>query len=170
MHSPNSVSLTTMLDPAIIADVQRALKMKARREARLRTAGSMHTDVSPHSFFSNPSSPSRAPISPGEHITFPSVNCTDAGEDFASTSDPTFSHPMPRSLDNGATLNWSSIEVGEEPKHERRWSLAINKHKNKDKAMTISSPDRSSIVIPHDYDYDGLFHHNLQTWLLIPYV
>ena len=77
---------------------------------------------------------------------------------------------MPLLLDNGATLDWSRNEVGEEPKHERRWSLAIKKRKNKDKTMSISSPDHSPLGIPHNCDYDGLFHHNPQARLLIPYV
>ena len=155
----NSAPLTLMPDPAILADVQRALKMKARREARLRAAGPIRTDASPHSFFSNPSSPSRAPVSPVENVTFPSINRTDTGEDFVSTSDVTVPHPMPRSLNGGATLDWSGKEAAEEPKHDRKWSLSINKRKTKDKATFTPSLDHPSQGVPLNSDYDGLFHH-----------
>lgn len=156
-----------MLDPAILADVQRALKMKARREARLRAAGPIRTDASPHSFFSNPSSPNRAPVSPGENVTFPSIDRAGAGEDVVSTSEATVPYPMPRSLDNGATLDWSGKEAVEEPKLDRKWSLSINKRKTKDKAVFTPSLDNLSPGVPLDCDYDGLFRHrNPQTQFL----
>lgn len=147
-----------MTDPAILADVQRALKMKARREARLRATGPIHSEASPQSFFSNSSSPSRAPVSPRESVAFPSTG--HAGEDFVATLDASVPHPMPRSLDNGATLDWSGREMTEEPKHDRKWSLAINKRKAKDKATSVSSLDHSSLDIPQESSYDGLSYRN----------
>ena len=147
-----------MLDPAILADVQRALKLKAQREVRLRTAGLMRTDASPHSFFSDSSSPTKALVSPEQITASPSSNHA-TGEDFITTSDAVVSHPIPRSLDNGATIDWSGKEVIEEPKRDKRWSLSINKRKTKDKATSISSLDHFSSAIPRDSDYDGLFDH-----------
>ena len=158
-HSSDPASLTAILDPAILADVQYALKVKARREARLRGTGPIRTDASPQSFFSNLPSPNKDPSSPGENVAFPSVNRTDKGDDFVASLDSSVPHPMPRSLDNGATLDWSGKEITEEPRHDRKWSLSINKRKPKDKATSISSLDHSSLDIPHDSTYDGIFHH-----------
>ena len=65
---------------------------------------------------------------------------------------------MPRSLDNGATLDWSGMEIAEELKHDRKWSLSINKRKTKDKTTSVSSLDHSPLDISHDSTYDGPFH------------
>jgi len=62
---------------------------------------------------------------------------------------------MPRSLDNGATLDWSGKEIVGEPKRDRKWSL---KRKAKDKAVSISSLGHSPLDIPRDSDYDGSSH------------
>ena len=143
--------------------------MKARRDARSRATGSTRTDALPHS--SNPHSPNRVPVSLEGNIVFPSVHHADAGEDFVAPSEFTISHPMPRSLDNGATLDWSGKEATDEPKHDRKWSLSINKRKPKDKVVSLSPLDHSSLGITRDSDYDGLFHHHsLQTQLLTAHV
>ncbi|KAF9643854.1 hypothetical protein BDM02DRAFT_3175491 [Thelephora ganbajun] len=141
-------------DPAILADVQRAVKMKARREARLKAPGPIRTETSPQSFFSTSSSQSRAPLSPGASIAFPSINSADAAEDFVASLDASVPHPMPRSPDNGATLDWSGKEVAGEPRHDRKWSLSINKRKTKGKATSISSLDHSPIDNSRDSNYD----------------
>jgi hypothetical protein len=146
-----------VLDPAILADVHYALKMKARREARVRAIGPIRTDTSPQSFFSDLSSPSRAPVPPGGNVAFPSIGRTDTGDDFVASLDASVPHPMPRSLDNGATLDWSGKEITDEPRHDRKWSLSINKRKTKDKATSISSLDHSSSGIPPESTYDGMF-------------
>ena len=166
MHSFSPALLTVIPEPAILADVQRALKMKARREARLRAPGPIRADVSPQSFFST-STQSRVPASPEENVVFPFMNHTDAEEDFASTSDASIPHPMPRSLDNGVTLDWSGKEVAEQPKRERKWSLSINKRKTQGKATSIPSLDNSSPRTSRDPTYDGMFRHNPQTQCLI---
>ena len=159
-----------MLDPAILADVNRALKMKARREARLRAPEPIRTDVSPQSFFSSSSSQGRAPASPRANTALLPTNRTDTGKDFVATLDASVPHPMPRSLDDGATLDWSGKEVAEEPKHEKKWPLSMNKHKAKDKAVTTSVFDPSSPGISPDSDYDGSFRPYIpQLYLLTPY-
>ena len=152
------MSLTTIPDPAILADVQRALKMKARREARLKAPGPTHTDASPQSFFTTPSPQRRPTGSPEASVALPPVNRANTEEDFITTLDASVPHPMPRSIDNGATLDWSGKEPVEEPKHERRWSLAIAKRKTKDKATSVSSLEHPVLDVPRDPDYDGLFH------------
>lgn len=131
--------------------------MKARRESRLRALGPTRTDTSPHSFFSTPSPQTRAPASPTTNVAFPSTSNADAGEDFIVSLDATAPHPMPRSLDNGATLDWSGKEITEEPKHDRKWSLSIPKRRAKDKTMSTTSLDHPSLDIPRDSNYDGVF-------------
>ena len=158
-HLSGLVFIIAVLDPAILADVQRALKMKARREARPRAPGPIRTDTSPHSFFSTSSSPNRVPVPPAVDIAFPSIDRTSTRDDFIASLDASVPHPMPRSLDDGATLDWSGKEVVEEPKHDRKWSLSINKRKTKDKAMSISSLDHSPPDISCGSNYDGLFYH-----------
>lgn len=155
-HLSRSVPLTATLDPAILADVQRALKMKARREAKLKASGPIRADTSPQSFFTTSSPHSRIPISPAVNVVSPSVDRADTGENFVASLDASAPHPMPRSLDDGATLDWSGKDVVEEPKHDRRWSLSIPKRKTKDKAMSITSLDHSPLDTSSDYD--GLFY------------
>ena len=85
------------------------------------------------------------------------MNRADTGEDFIASLDTSIPHPIPRSLDNGATLDWSGKEAAEEPKHDRKWSLSITKRKTKDKTMSTSSLDHSPLDISRDSNYDGLF-------------
>ena len=118
----------------------------------------MRTDTSPQSFFSVSSSQSRVPASPAANVAFPPINRADTGEDFIASLDASIPHPMPRSLDNGATLDWSGKEVAEEPKLNRKWTLSITKRKPKDKAMSTSSPDHSPLDISRDSNYGGLFY------------
>ena len=132
--------------------------MKARREARSKAPGPTRTDTSPQSFFSTSSSQNRRTHSPVENIGIPPVNRVDAGEDFVASLDATVPHPMPRSLDDGATLDWSGKETFDEPKHDRKWSLSITKRKTKDKAMSLPSLDHPPLDISRDSDYDGLFY------------
>ena len=85
------------------------------------------------------------------------MNRADTGEDFITSLDASIPHPMPRSLDNGATLDWSGKEVAEEPKLNRKWSLSITKRKARDKATSTSSLDHPPLDISRDSNYHGLF-------------
>jgi len=117
-------------------------------------------DTSPQSFFSTSSSQSKAPVPPAANVEFPAVNRAGTREDFVASLNAGVPYPMPRSLDNGATLDWSGGEAIEEPKHDRKWSLSINKRKTKDKAMSISSLDHSPLDMSRDSDFDGLFRRS----------
>ncbi|KAJ7070837.1 hypothetical protein C8F01DRAFT_1244533 [Mycena amicta] len=98
-----------------IKDVQRALKLKARREARLK--------ASP-----NPK-PAASQTSPVKHA-FPST--------LPPVSEPTqrraglkiANHPIPSSSDEGTTLDWSGLG-SEEEKPERRWTISKRRDKEK---------------------------------------
>ncbi|KAF8167673.1 hypothetical protein B0H34DRAFT_682662 [Crassisporium funariophilum] len=133
-------------DPRILQDVQRALKMKARREARLKR----ESPATPDNLDSNQSSPASIPRQSPSTRPFPaqaplspsSSRATSRKISSSTTSDvdfspsvgvlefPTHSHPMPASLDNGMTLDWTST-VSEDA--ERRWAISIGKRKDKDK-------------------------------------
>jgi hypothetical protein len=68
-------------------------------------------------------------------VTFPPSNGFNAGEsevDFRPSVSATASHPVPRSTDDGVTLDWSGDKLSDE-KLDRRWSLSITKRKPKDK-------------------------------------
>ena len=117
-------------------------------------------DASPQSFFTAPSPQSRPTGSPETSVTLPPVDRADTEEDFITALDASVPHPMPRSIDNGATLDWSGKELVVEPRHDRRWSLAITKRKTKDKATSVSSLDHSTLDVPRDPDYDGSFRRS----------
>jgi len=128
-------------------------------------------DASPQSFFTAPSPQSRPTGSPETSVALPPVNRAGTEEDFITALDTSVPHPMPRSMNNGATLDWSGKEPVEEPRHDRRWSLAITKRKTKDKATSVPSLDHSALGVPRDPNYDGLFRcSNPQTWSLMNHI
>ncbi|KAI0375149.1 hypothetical protein BV20DRAFT_985495 [Pilatotrama ljubarskyi] len=131
-------------DPAILEDVQRALRLKARREARLRTLQSSPAhgelrgtpDIASLSSVSaasspvkaqgpNPTSFPRQPVLPG-----------DSEVDFSPSTGMAPLHPVPSSSDGGATLDWS-VPPTEEVR-ERRWSLSLTKRKGKETSLPAS--------------------------------
>ncbi|KAF6766629.1 hypothetical protein DFP72DRAFT_867164 [Ephemerocybe angulata] len=143
-------------DPRILLDVQRALKLKARREARLKREQS----ASPHQ--PSPSSTQyTAHQTPPElsqaswrtrQSTLPSPPPSPTPPRKASgsaTSDLDFSpatgvpavetqpHPVPASLDNGKTLDWTGSIIDDE-KAEKRWPL-MGKRKDKDKMLPLNA-------------------------------
>ncbi|KAI0652002.1 hypothetical protein C8Q79DRAFT_935724 [Trametes meyenii] len=122
-------------DPAILEDVQRALRLKARREARLRALqsspmqGELRTtpeivSLSSMSATSSPAYPQQSGL-PG-----------DSEIDFSPATGSAPPHPVPSSSDGGATLDWS-VHSSEEAR-ERRWSISITKRKGK--GPSLGSP------------------------------
>ncbi|KAL0071727.1 hypothetical protein AAF712_000649 [Marasmius tenuissimus] len=125
-------------DSRILQDVERAVKMKARREARMKAGKSSQssttTRTSPTSATFPPSSPTRkgfssatdspantTPSSPPVEVDFsPSTNDRPA-----PLSKRLLTHPVPWSPDDGATLDWSGY--ADDDKSERRWTLSISK-------------------------------------------
>ncbi|KAJ6575328.1 hypothetical protein B0H19DRAFT_1128176 [Mycena capillaripes] len=117
-------------DPRILQDVQRALKLKARREARLKSANS-----SPSSNKSDPASSSSQLKTSPLRSAFPSIPFPPPPVPAILESEPATSanaglpaaaHPVPSSSDEGTTLDWSG--VGEDS--ERRWTVSITKRKD----------------------------------------
>ncbi|KAI0830464.1 hypothetical protein BC628DRAFT_1295658, partial [Trametes gibbosa] len=130
------------LYPAIMEDVQRALRLKARREARLRTLQSSpaHSDhratpeIASLSSVSATSSPARGPAGP----SFPRHTelSGDSEVDFSPAVGTTSLHPVPSSLNGGITLDWA-VPPPEEAR-ERRWSISITKRKGKEPSIASS--------------------------------
>ncbi|KAG6821410.1 hypothetical protein H0H93_014207 [Arthromyces matolae] len=118
------------LYPKILQDVQRALKLKARREARL---SHQTTPPRPDLLVSRPlRTTSLAP----SHVIRPSSPVSPSGRkasissdiDFSPSTGTAFSHPVPTSLDNGLTLDWSGFD----DKPESKWKLTTVKRKGKE--------------------------------------
>ncbi|TFK36939.1 hypothetical protein BDQ12DRAFT_699430 [Crucibulum laeve] len=137
------------LYPRILQDVQRALKMKARREARMKKGQAdspnkgIVSSVSPSSstatsparsvpFASQPSSPTPVRTTthtPALDTTLPTASSSEGRRDTAEDAGP-----IPMSFDNGVTFDWGSCE---EEHHGRRWTLSTNKRKDKDKQLPL---------------------------------
>ncbi|CAK5264511.1 unnamed protein product [Mycena citricolor] len=134
-------------DPRILQDVQRALKLKARREARLKSSGSLatshKTDAVLPAVSGKPNSPTRTAFSA---TVFPSPPAATNGSREPPTHTSASSvpkvlsllHPVPASLDEGTTLDWTGVGSDDGPS-ERRWTLSITKQrKEKDKLPSSS--------------------------------
>ena len=129
-----------IIDPRILQDVQRALQLKARREARMKRETIITPETASISYQETPSSPSKLPLLP-DLSPFSSVsaspihkssNSTTSEVDFSPSTGwfdlPSKLHPIPTSLDNGITLDWT----GGSGHEERRWTKSIVKKRDKD--------------------------------------
>ncbi|KAJ7492419.1 hypothetical protein FB451DRAFT_1078464, partial [Mycena latifolia] len=131
-------------DPRILQDVQRALKLKARREARLKSANSSPSSSKPEAAAPGPSQPKTSPLRPAfPPIPFPPPPIP-AIREIASSPPPARSgasvsnHPIPTSSDEGTTLDWSGIG-SEDDRFERRWTMSISKRKDREKHPSNSA-------------------------------
>ncbi|KAJ6504409.1 hypothetical protein DFH09DRAFT_1201572 [Mycena vulgaris] len=123
-------------DPRILLDVQRALKLKARREARLKSANSSPSSTKsepPASASQAKTSPLR-PLFPPVPLLPPPIPAIREIEPSPAPgrSAPITNHPVPTSSDEGTTLDWSGVG-SEDDKLERRWTISISKRKEREK-------------------------------------
>ena len=131
-------------DPRILQDVQRVLRLKARREARLLAQnsaakselGTPDIQRKLHAF------PVIAPSPPARKESLSS------DIDFSPLVGAPSVHPVPASLDNGITLDWSGFTLGE--RSERRWKLSTTKRKGKEQL-----PHLSVVVDQQEKAYSG---------------
>ena len=154
---------TRLIDPKIIQDVQRALKMKARREARLKQRNVTDLNFSeikkkavtgqPQTLPLNPfPSNVRLPSSPSSSLPSRKLSISPMSDvDFSpSTALPEVlvqpSQPIPSSLDNGITLDWTGALADVT---DSRWSISIGK-KKKDKL-----PPLGAMIDQQDQLYKG---------------
>lgn len=129
------------VDPRILEDVQRALKLKARREARLKTSQShpplkdtvLTSDQASSSSFSTHSSSALRTNPPDfqQATTQPGFGSVESDIDFSPAVGSIPLHPVPSSSNGGATLDWTGS--GSEDERDKRWALHITKRKPKEK-------------------------------------
>lgn len=113
--------------------MQYALKLKARREARLQdlTSSSPPKETLPRTT-TPPDSllPSSAQVLPKPpQRTDPK---TSNEIDFSPSTGTVSLHPVPTSSNYGATLDWTG-SASDDEKLERKWTLSVTKAKSKDK-------------------------------------
>ncbi|PCH34002.1 hypothetical protein WOLCODRAFT_94617 [Wolfiporia cocos MD-104 SS10] len=116
-------------------DVRRAVRLKARREARLQTSHSLRRKDLPKADavpFSVHSSPSRAAVPLPPPTLQSDTSNHDSEVDFSPSIGTMPLHPVPSSANGGATLDWTG-STSEDEKSEKRWSLTLAKRKHRDK-------------------------------------
>ena len=137
-----------IIDPKILQDVQRALNMKARREARLKqknVVGLNFTELTGqpqdpplNSFPLSPKLPSSPSFLPSSRKL--SIGATSDVDFSPSTAIPEFfvqpSHPIPSSFDNGKTLDWTGVLPDDA---DKRWSISIGGKKERDKLPPLGA-------------------------------
>ncbi|OCH86045.1 hypothetical protein OBBRIDRAFT_761963 [Obba rivulosa] len=130
-------------DPKILEDLQRALKLKARREARLKAkqSGTPRTVPREASFDNPPSVPFSSPIrQPGELPPASALGdqSADSEIDFSPSVGTIPLHPVPSSSNGGATLDWTG-STSEDEKSDKKWSLSVTKRRHKGKHSASTS-------------------------------
>ena len=142
--------------------MQRALKLKARREARLKAVQTtlaakdapLASDQASNSSFSTYSSPVRTKLA--ELPQAPpalSTHNTESEIDFSPSVGGVPLHPVPSSSNGGATLDWTGS--ASEDERDKRWSLSISKRKHRDKTAFFAT---RSIVEKQEGLYVGAWH------------
>lgn len=146
-----------ILDPRIIEDVQRAIRLKTRREARLKAArmSSIQGDTqlrSDRSTFPAHSSPVRSHLQMAPSLAHVEDVSNDTEVDFSPSIGTMPLHPVPSSSNGGATLDWTG-STSEDEKAEKRWPLHLPKRKHKDRS---SLPSSRNVVEKQDTIYAGM--------------
>ncbi|KAF5368531.1 hypothetical protein D9758_002292 [Tetrapyrgos nigripes] len=145
------------LYPQVLHDINRALKVKARREARLKS-GHLSSPAVKRITLTTPSSQSNTPLypissSPPMALDH-SANTSDI--DFSPSTGSTLSalkhllHPVPTSHDDGRTLDWSGVT----PDDDKRWPLSASRRKGKDRETIIDVTDIQK--------QEGIYHAKLE--------
>ncbi|KAI0347755.1 hypothetical protein BDW22DRAFT_1424023 [Trametopsis cervina] len=148
-------------DPRILEDVQRALHLKARREARLKGTQNKKPPADQHftsdqgslSSFSTQASPIRAKVTDHQPTVQPGINSNDSEIDFSPSVGATPLHPVPSSSDGGATLDWTASSSEDE--RDKRWPL-LAKRRTKDKSSV--SANRTVVEKQESLYSDKLAH------------
>ena len=133
-----------LLDPRILQDVHRALKLKARREASLKrhSMGAPRQELLPPTEYPRKGTGTFLPMA--TNLDYSASSDVDFGPSVGSST-VADGHPVPTSSDNGITLDWSGVSSD----GEKRWSLAIRR-KGKD-----ASPHLNILVQQQDRVYSG---------------
>ncbi|KAG5654689.1 hypothetical protein H0H81_007445 [Sphagnurus paluster] len=129
-------------DPRILQDVQRALKLKARREAR---SSNKSTSPRPEAISSRAQPKAFMTTQPTQLSTSRKTSVS-SDIDFSPSTSTALLHPVPSSLNNGSTLDWSGFE---DDKAESRWKLNTSKRKGKE----VIPPPLITVVGQQDAAY-----------------
>ncbi|THV07634.1 hypothetical protein K435DRAFT_833489 [Dendrothele bispora CBS 962.96] len=142
-------------DTKILQDINRAVKLKARRDARLKAglpSPLIAKRVDPSSASSHSSTP-LYPITASPPATFgPNANSSDIDFSPSTGATPTIAklplHPVPTSHDDGHTLDWSNHSWEDEK--DKRWSLSTSKRKGKEKEVSVDPSEILKQEAVHD--------------------
>ncbi|KAG5220054.1 hypothetical protein IMY05_C4690000400 [Salix suchowensis] len=128
------------LDPQILHDVQKAMRLKARREAE-SNLDVPHILQGHHQLLPIYQPPT---VSSPPQPTVITNSEVDFGPSIAANTVPVVLHPVPSSTDHGATLDWGAgadISDDDRDKVDKRWSLSLPKRKGKEKVDNSASSD-----------------------------
>lgn len=140
-------------DPNILADLHKALQYKSHVEQHLKEVKS-YTDFSSLPSASGPSSnASSSPFVAKSALPFSDPNTPDKAEfiDFSPSTGKSTLHPVPKSSDDGATLDWSGPTTDDD-KHEKKWTMSLPRRSSKEKKLPLS---RKALVEKQDVQYSG---------------
>ena len=132
-----------LIDPDVLADLQRALQIKSRVQQQIKAAKSItELSSSDRQSLSIPSNPFlKGSGRERYNDTFSRSNLESV--DFSPSVGKTPDHPVPTSSNDGATLDWSGISSGGEDKRERKWSMPLTRRSSKDK----HSPSVRKVIV-----------------------
>lgn len=151
-------------DPRILEDVQHAMRLKARREARARRESTPErkvtaiSDMASGSSVSPQVSPKRhtMPAPPPAPIFPPPRDNVEPEIDFSPSVGAAPLHPVPTSTNGGVTLDWT-VPAYEDDKQDKRWRTLSIKRKPKEKS---SMPSNREVIEKQDTLYSGSWLFN----------
>ena len=135
------MSEQNVLDPRIVEDVQRAIRLKQRREARLRSQSTHLPNDAPSrgdaSKVPRVSSPMRiSDQAPSSTAPSSGTGSIDSEVDFSPSVGTVPLHPVPLSANDGATLDWAGSASDED--RDKRWQLHLPMRR-RDKSSVAST-------------------------------
>jgi hypothetical protein len=146
-----------LIDPRILEDIQRALHLKARREARLKALQNRQqlgepnatSDKGSLSSFSTHASPVRMTVPEPLPIVAPVVQqrtvSAESDIDFSPSVGAAPIHPVPSSSDGGATLDWTAS--ASEDERDKRWPLlSVRRPKDKTSAANRATVENQEVL------------------------
>ncbi|KAL5519275.1 hypothetical protein ACEPAH_958 [Sanghuangporus vaninii] len=143
---------TNELDPNILADLHKALQYKSHVEQHLKEAKSPTEFPSPLPSMSGPSSNASPDLFTSKGVSpFSEPDTPVKAEfiDFSPSTGKSSLHPIPKSSDDGATLDWSGLATDDD-KHEKKWTMPLPRRSSKDKKPPLS---RKALVEKQDVQY-----------------
>ncbi|OCB87908.1 hypothetical protein A7U60_g5045 [Sanghuangporus baumii] len=137
-------------DPNILADLHKALQYKSHVEQHLKEAKSFTEFPSSLPSMSGPNASPNLFTSKGVlPLSEPNTPIKAEFIDFSPSTGKSSLHPVPKSSDDGATLDWSG-SAADDDKHEKKWTMPLPRRSSKDKNPPLS---RKALVEKQDVKY-----------------